>query len=191
MPDLEIQLPTFQPVLLDSEYTSENSADGIHGHTDNLACELWWQGLGDGDLACNSGSNVSEKWPDLEDNNMDLDSDSDGLDPAVQNPNYSFFQLPDTLTDLQKQLLGDYVLPTEPPQCSSSVRSLTASETTSLQHYVAWRKSNGTLYAYKLHANVLAKASNMEILSQKNAKKLAQDLTCYEFSMTLAPLHLT
>ncbi|KIM35113.1 hypothetical protein M413DRAFT_79727, partial [Hebeloma cylindrosporum] len=100
----------------------------------------------------------------------------DGQDPATQDPNESFFQLPSSLTDLRKQLLGDYVLPPEPPQ-HSGVRALTVSETISLQHYVAWRKSNGTLYAYNLHAGVLSRASNVEVLSQYNAKKLAQELT--------------
>ena len=152
------------------EYTSENSSDGIYDnsrHTDDLASELWWQ-FEDED------SSASERKLDSDsEDNMDLD----GLDPTVQDINYSFFQLPDTLTDLRKQLLGSYILPTEPPQRSGGVRSLTTSETISLQHYVAWRKSNGTLYAYKLHADVLARASNMEVLDQYNAKKLAQDLT--------------
>jgi len=103
--------------------------------------------------------------------------DLDRLYPTVWDINYSFFQLPDTLTDLWKQLLGGHILPTELPQCSGGVCSLTTSETISLQHYVAWRKSNGTLYAYKLHADVLVRASNIEVLDQYNAKKLVQDLT--------------
>jgi len=41
---------------------------------------------------------------------------------------------------------------------------------------VAWRKSNRTVFAYKLHANILAMASKLEILSQHHAKMLAQIL---------------
>lgn len=109
---------------------------------------------------------------------MSDDSEEDGEDhpkSIVQDANESFFRLPNALVDLQKQLLGDYVLATEPPHQSTCVRTLTASEIISLQHYVAWRKSIGTIYAYKLHANVLAITSKMEILSQHCAKMLAQN----------------
>ena len=139
------------------------------GDTHDCVSELWWE-------ETDNNSNSS----DPNSGEMSDDSEEDSEDhpkSIVQDANESFFRLPNALVDLRKQLLGDYVLASEPPHQSTCVRTLTASEIISLQHYVAWRKSNGTIYAYKLHANVLAIASKMEILSQHRAKMLAQNLT--------------
>ena len=148
----------------------DESIDGSDdGDTHDPVSELWWE-----ETDNNSSSS------DLNSGGMSDDSEEDSEDDLKsigQDTNKSFFQLPNTLVELRKRLLGDYVLPTEPPHQSAGVRTLTASEILSLQHYVAWRKSNGTVYAYKLHANVLAMASKMEILSQHHAKMLAQILT--------------
>lgn len=51
------------------------------------------------------------------------------------------------------------------------------SERLSLQHYVAWRKSNGTVQGYKLHAAVLHNATATKILPLSKVKKLAESLT--------------
>lgn len=149
-----------------SRYDSELEDSG---NTDDLVSRLWWQDDSD------SGGKEDE-FKFLEGDEMDSGDSGLEQDPTVQDPNEGFFQLPESLKDLQKQLLGEYVLPTEPAR-RSGVRALTTSETISLQHYVAWRKSNGTLYAYKLHADVLARGSNIEVLSRYHVKKLAQDLT--------------
>jgi hypothetical protein len=54
--------------------------------------------------------------------------------------------IPDVVIQLQKQLLGDYKLPpcpVGPPQ----EHALSRSETLSLQHYLAWSDSHGTVEA--------------------------------------------
>ena len=148
---------------LDLENSGDNISDGQVGRTDSLTSEIWWQDGGNSDSSQEILSAVSdeETGPNVE---------------RAQDINNSFFQLPDSLTDLRKQLLGGYVLQTEPP-LFHGIRALTTSEAVSLQHFVAWRKSNGTLLAYTLHADVLGRASNTVILSHHNAKKLAQNLT--------------
>ena len=85
-------------------------------------------------------------------------------------------QIPDVITQLQKQLLGDYTLPpcpVEPP----GHHTLSSSETLSLKHYLAWSDSHGTVKAYNAHAQVLAEATQKEILSLYKVKQLAMDLT--------------
>jgi hypothetical protein len=64
----------------------------------------------------------------------------------------TYCDLPSTVQELQYDLLGDYKLSKSPPSTVSGFRPLTDSETLSLKHYVAWKKSNGTVLAYKLHA---------------------------------------
>ena len=108
---------------------------------------------------------------------QDEEEASIGPQELEDGPNASFFQLPTALADLRKALLGDYKLQPTPPESSKQIRLLTKSETNTLMHYVAWKLSNGTIYAYELHAKVLEKASKTEILSLHQAKKLAQDLT--------------
>ena len=45
-----------------------------------------------------------------------------------------------------------------------------------MKHYVAWKKSNGTVLAYKVHAQVLQSAAEIEILSLYSARQLAKSL---------------
>jgi hypothetical protein len=54
---------------------------------------------------------------------------------------------------------------------------LTPSEIFSLKHYVAWKRSNGTVLAYKLHSEVLHQATGMDILALYSVQKLAVALT--------------
>jgi hypothetical protein len=134
-----------------------DDSDEDFGDADDPVSKIWWKD--------DSESEDSVETQDL-------------IPEGNEDPNETFFQLPESLKDLRKQLLGEYVRPTEPPKHSSiRPRELTASETISLQHYVAWTKSNGTLYGYKLHADVLTRATNIEVLSRYQVKKLAQDLT--------------
>ncbi|KAF9459806.1 hypothetical protein BDZ94DRAFT_1238945 [Collybia nuda] len=49
------------------------------------------------------------------------------------------------LETLKKDLLDGYKLPPEPPSTPFSVKKLEHYEELSLQHYVAWQKSNGTV----------------------------------------------
>lgn len=143
------QLDSESSSMCGSDSESDDSYEDL-GNTDDLVSKLWWKD-DDSDLEDSGGKHDATS----------MDSELSELDFAVQDGvNEGFFQLPESLKDLRKQLLGEYVLPTEPPQCSRT-RSLTASETISLQHYVAWRKSNGTIYAYKLHADVLMRVSKV------------------------------
>ncbi|EGO05145.1 hypothetical protein SERLA73DRAFT_38022, partial [Serpula lacrymans var. lacrymans S7.3] len=43
--------------------------------------------------------------------------------------------------------------------------------------YIAWKKSNGTVKAYELHAQVLQQATQLEILSLYAVQKLAGSLS--------------
>ena len=70
---------------------------------------------------------------------------------------------------LKSKLLGDYTTPAECPDTVSAPRELTSSEVLTLKHYIAWKKSNGTVLAYKLHAQVLQSANDVEILTLHNA----------------------
>ncbi|KAF8881060.1 hypothetical protein CPB84DRAFT_1873626 [Gymnopilus junonius] len=73
-------------------------------------------------------------------------------------------------------LLGDYRLPPHPPENYTKPRDLATSERLSLQHYIAWRKSNGTVQAYHEHRKVLATASWTGILTLFRVRKLAASL---------------
>ncbi|KAI0062673.1 hypothetical protein BV25DRAFT_1803335, partial [Artomyces pyxidatus] len=80
---------------------------------------------------------------------------------------------------LRKELLGDYKCPDVcPSDCGEEPRPLTKSETVSLKHYLAWKKSNGTVKAYNLHAQVLRDVlPDTKILSLYSVRKLATELT--------------
>ena len=88
----------------------------------------------------------------------------------------SDYDIPDVVIQLQKQLLGKYTLPS-PPLNAPLLPTLSKEETLSLQHYLAWTESHGTVKAYNAHAQVLAKATQIEILSLYRVRKLALDLT--------------
>ncbi|KIM79067.1 hypothetical protein PILCRDRAFT_34110, partial [Piloderma croceum F 1598] len=87
------------------------------------------------------------------------------------------FELPHTLQELQKNLLRGYYLPKDPPVTASGPLELTPFEEFTLKHYLAWKKSNGTVLAYQVHAHVLHSATGIEILSLHSARKLAMTLT--------------
>jgi hypothetical protein len=104
---------------------------------------------------------------------IDIDSAQDDDDEEDE----IYFQLPSSLEELKTKLLRGYRTPAEPPATVSMPRELTPSEMRTLKHYVAWKKSNGTVLAYKLHAQVLQSETGTEILSIYSAQKLAEDLT--------------
>ncbi|KIL64666.1 hypothetical protein M378DRAFT_43746, partial [Amanita muscaria Koide BX008] len=78
---------------------------------------------------------------------------------------------------LKQNLKGAYTCPIVAYQHVEQPRQLTTSEKMSLEHYIAWRKSNGTELAYKLHAQVLQKATKTEVLSLYAVKRLAMKLS--------------
>ena len=84
--------------------------------------------------------------------------------------------LPGTVEELQHDLLGKHEQSKSPPSTPPGPRPLTDSEMLSLKHYVAWKKSNGTVIAYKFHAEVLHQATGIEILSLYSVQKLATAL---------------
>jgi hypothetical protein len=88
----------------------------------------------------------------------------------------TYCDLPSTVLDLQHDLLGKHELPKSPPTASGP-RPLTDSEMLSLKHYIAWKKSNGTVLAYKLHAEVLHQATGIKVLALCSVQKLAIALT--------------
>jgi hypothetical protein len=65
----------------------------------------------------------------------------------------------------------------EYPDTLFAPRELTSFEKLFLQHYVAWRKSNGTVLAYELHAQVLQSETEENILALHSVWKLAATLT--------------
>ena len=84
--------------------------------------------------------------------------------------------LPEAVVQLQEQLLGDYTLPAPPMDIPVSY-TLSQAEVLSLQHYLAWTESQGTVKAYSAHARVLEAVTNVKILSLYSVRKLAEKLT--------------
>lgn len=84
--------------------------------------------------------------------------------------------LPNSLHNLQQQLLQGYTTPLFSTN-STHLPNLTMSQKYSLMHYVAWKKSNGTVNAYCFHAQVLYEATRINILSLYAAQKLVTFLT--------------
>ena len=121
----------------------------------NYFADTSQQSSGDSDSET-SNSTESEallKFPQASDqvgndstNNIDDDGDAE-----------TYFNLPSSLVVLKSKLLGDYTTPAECPDTVSAPRELTSSEVLTLKHYIAWKKSNGTVLAYKFHAQVLTK----------------------------------
>lgn len=128
------------------------------------------------DIGSTNDDNEEEGHAQIDVDSANSDNEEEEMDLDL-NESEICFSLPKTLDDLQKNLLGDYSCPKTPPANTSMPQKLTPSEMTTLQHYVAWKKSNGTVQAYKLHAQVLQNATGMDIQSLHSARKLAMNLT--------------
>jgi hypothetical protein len=66
--------------------------------------------------------------------------------------------IPQSLTQLQDKLRNGYSPPPVPPSSArleTQLNDLSKVNLLSLQHYIAWSESNGTVKAYKKHAQVL------------------------------------
>jgi hypothetical protein len=110
------------------------------------------------------------------DSDSDHDSDSDSGHDSNQMEHETHGNLPEIIVQLQKKLLKDYTLP--PCPIGNPVQpTLSQVEILSLQHYLAWTESNGTVKAYNAHAQVLGGAIQEEILSLYKVRKLARELT--------------
>ena len=103
-------------------------------------------------------------------------SDDSTFDESKHSLEEDYPLLPDSLHDLRQQLLQGYTSPPFPTN-STHLPGLTMSQKYSLMHYVAWKKSNGTVTAYSLHAQVLRDTTGIDILSLYAARKLATTLT--------------
>ena len=104
----------------------------------------------------------------------------DFLDDADSDINAEFFETPDVLNKLRDQLLGGYKPSAEcPPDIKTGmdIDELSLDEKISLEHFIAWKKSNGTVKAYNMHAKVLATHTGATILTLYQARKLAVKLT--------------
>lgn len=108
--------------------------------------------------------------------NEELEGSESGSESEPE-PEPEYLNLPQSLDDLRKKLLGDYMCTEEDSASAHIPKELTSSEKATLQHYIAWKKSNGTVQAYRLHAEVLEAISGIEILSLHSAQKLAIALT--------------
>ena len=106
-----------------------------------------------------------------------VDVDSTGDDDEGET---TYFNLPSSLMQLRKELLRGYSTPAKCPDMVSAPEELTLSEMLTLKHYIAWKKSNGTVHAYKLHAEVLQSTNVAEILSLGSARKLAATLADFK-----------
>jgi hypothetical protein len=65
----------------------------------------------------------------------------------------------------------------KPPLLPFNTKTLSKTEELSLQHYVAWQCSGGTVNAYNLHARVLENATDTPILSLYKVECLAESIT--------------
>lgn len=106
------------------------------------------------------------------------ESELSGDDTPLDAPNVRaaplapIFDLPECVKSIRQDLLGGYT-PGEKPTEPFAVQTLTASQSLSLRHYIAWQTSNGTVRAYNEHRAVLEMASGMEILTLYRVRKLA------------------
>lgn len=111
----------------------------------------------------------------------DLDSDSDIPEEADHDDLTTYvgaaLDLPDSILRLQAELLGDYTLPSSPPESAFAKASLSKSEALTLKHYIAWKLSNGTVTAYTLHGQLLESETGAEILSLYKARQLSASIT--------------
>ena len=154
-------------------YNLEGSSDGDDDSSVifNIPEETMGAPLGSG-----SESDPLEYDLDDDSNLKDLDEAIPGSSSHVDYYGSDDGDLPGVITQLQKELLKGYTLPpcpVEPPwQCT-----LSRAETLSLKHYLAWTESHGTVKAYNAHAQVLAEATEEEILSLYKVKQLAMTLT--------------
>ena len=78
---------------------------------------------------------------------------------------------------MRDKLLDGYKVPSDPPHSPPTHQMLTRQEELSLEHFVAWSTSRGTVKAYISHAAVLENATGIKILSLHLVKQLAAKLT--------------
>jgi hypothetical protein len=105
----------------------------------------------------------------------DLGSYQSSYGPSGSDSGHHGDDVPDFIIQLQKKLSKGYALP-PCPTLAPVQPTLSRAEELSLQHYLAWTESHGTVKAYNAHAQVLVGATQEEILSLYRVRKLAAKL---------------
>jgi hypothetical protein len=122
-------------------------------------------------------NDAGEDGVESDDSDDDSANETEVLQNQLADNNTLYHTYPEERETLQRMLTGTYECPVVAPGGLGQQSPLTKSEEISLQHYIAWRQSNGTELAYKLHAKVLQKATQIKILSLHAVKKLALKLS--------------
>src|SRR6266576_804414 len=152
--------------LLDLPY--EDNYDEIEGQRDDV---------GENEYGLNNSGSIDD-----DDDEQEQEQEGEILQEKpmesdqVASMNVKYHTYPEESERVQKQLGGKYKCPVMPGVLGLK-RPLTESEKISLQHYIAWRQSNGTELGYRLHGQVLQNATKVEILSLHAVKRLAMDLS--------------
>jgi hypothetical protein len=156
-------IPSNEDTLSSNESTS--SDENIFSDDESIPCG-----------AFPDFSNHEEVDDDLDTSDMDDASDITNI-IVGENSSHNVLHQLKQVQDIRNELLGDYKLPTDPPPSPPVLQILMRSRELSLEHYIAWSKSKGTVKAYNMHAAVLEKATGTRILSLYLANKLAISLT--------------
>jgi hypothetical protein len=154
----------------DSDSRSTSDSEISEEDFDFLRTETWNNGSDMGDAEDSDSSSGTS----------DSSSGNDSETEQGPTPIVIHSTLPKSLESLRADLLGDYTVPLVPPTDTNpapKIKDLSLSEKASLEHYVAWKKSNGTVKGYQYHATVLQSNLDTEILSLHKVKKLSQRLT--------------
>jgi Transposase family tnp2 len=168
----------------DSDSRSTSDSEISEEDFDFLRTETWNNGSDMGDAEdSDSSSGTSDSSSGTSDSSSGTSDSSSGNDSETEQgptPIVIHSTLPKSLESLRADLLGDYTVPLVPPTDTNpapKIKDLSLSEKASLEHYVAWKKSNGTVKGYQYHATVLQSNLDTEILSLHKVKKLSQRLT--------------
>ena len=138
-----------------SESCSTSDSEISEEDFDFLRTETW-----------NNGSDMEDA--EESDSSGGTDSETEQRPtPIVVHPT-----LPKQLKSLRADLLGVPPFPPTDARPPPKIQDLSLSEKASLEHYVAWKKSNGTVKGYQYHATVLKSNLDTEILSLHQVKKL-------------------
>jgi hypothetical protein len=190
---IDIPAPSGSANLEDTPYYGDTLEDNLSsGHTSSSEDDgLSSEHTSDSEEECSGLFDVAEEVLGGPAQPLDFDYESDFLDDDEKEDTAEMEDaapseaseesdhnnsLPEAVLQLQEKLLGDYTLP--PPPVDEPVSyTLSGAEKLSLQHYLAWTESQGTVKAYSSHAKVLAGATNTKLLSLYAVRKLAEKLT--------------
>lgn len=111
------------------------------------------------------------------DESDDDETDSQTVE-ASDFPVTNIFRYPESRQKLQEELLGSYICPPVPPlDLRLHHEELTESEHASITHFLSWKRTRGTVAAYKEHAKNLETFSHIPMLSLHMVRKRIAELT--------------